>query len=74
MLAEGRHDAAKAKREAAGSSGQAHAWAWQLDSLHVRLAGEPWLVREVVKRLRRKLGDNADKPKYILSESSGGGA
>ena len=27
--------------------------------------GEPWLVREVVKRLRRKLGDAAGNPAYI---------
>ena len=30
--------------------------------------GEPWLVREVVKRLRRKLGDDADNPDYIYTE------
>ena len=30
--------------------------------------GKPWLVRDVVKRLRRKLGDNADNPKYIVTE------
>ena len=30
--------------------------------------GEPWLVREVVKRLRRKLGDDAANPTYILTE------
>ena len=30
--------------------------------------GEPGLVRNVVKRLRRKLGDNADNPAYILTE------
>ena len=30
--------------------------------------GEPWLVREVVKRLRRKLGDDADNPTYIFTE------
>ncbi|MCY4415510.1 MAG: ATP-binding protein [Chloroflexi bacterium] len=30
--------------------------------------GEPWLVREVVKRLRGKLGDVAADPKYILTE------
>ena len=29
---------------------------------------EPWLVREVVKKLRRKLGDNANNPKYVLTE------
>ena len=29
--------------------------------------GEAWLVRNVVKLLRRKLGDNADDPKYILT-------
>ena len=30
--------------------------------------GEAWLVRNVVKRLRRKLGDDADDPRYILTE------
>ena len=30
--------------------------------------GEPWLVREVVKRLRRKLGDDASNPAYIPTE------
>ena len=30
--------------------------------------GEPGLVRNVVKRLRRKLGDDADNPTYILTE------
>ena len=30
--------------------------------------GDPGLVRNVVKRLRRKLGDNADNPTYILTE------
>ena len=30
--------------------------------------GEAWLVRDVVKRLRRKLGDNADSPTYIFTE------
>ena len=30
--------------------------------------GEPWLIRDVVKRLRRKLGDNADDPAYISTE------
>ncbi len=30
--------------------------------------GEPWLVRDVVKRLRRKLGDAADNPTYIFTE------
>ena len=30
--------------------------------------GEPWLVRDVVKRLRRKLGDGAESPRYILTE------
>ncbi len=29
--------------------------------------GEPWLVRNVVKRLRRKLGDDADSPTYIFT-------
>ena len=30
--------------------------------------GEPWLVRNVVKRLRGKLGDDADNPRYIFTE------
>ncbi len=30
--------------------------------------GEAWLVRDVVKRLRRKLGDAAANPTYILTE------
>ena len=30
--------------------------------------GEPWLIRDVIKRLRRKLGDNADDPVYISTE------
>ena len=30
--------------------------------------GESWLVRNVVKRLRRKLGDDADDPRYIFTE------
>ena len=30
--------------------------------------GEPWLLREVVKRLRRKLGDDANSPAYIFTE------
>ncbi len=30
--------------------------------------GEPWLVRNVVKRLRRKLRDAADNPTYIFTE------
>ena len=29
---------------------------------------EPWLVREVVKRLRRKLGDDVGSPAYIFTE------
>ena len=29
--------------------------------------GEPWQVREVVKRLRRKLGDDAQDPTYIFT-------
>ena len=31
-------------------------------------SGEPWLVRNVVKRLRRKLGDDADNPTYVFTE------
>lgn len=34
--------------------------------------GEPWLVREVIKRLRRKLGESAGDPVYILTESGVG--
>ena len=30
--------------------------------------GEPWLVRDVVKRLRRKLGDDAGRPAYLFTE------
>ena len=30
--------------------------------------GEPWLVRDVIKRLRRKLGDDAGSPDYIFTE------
>jgi DNA-binding response OmpR family regulator len=30
--------------------------------------GEPWLVRDMVRRLRRKLGDDADDPQYIFTE------
>ena len=30
--------------------------------------GDAWLVRDVVKRLRRKLGDDAGSPMYILTE------
>ncbi len=30
--------------------------------------GDAWLVRDVVRRLRRKLGDDADSPTYIITE------
>ena len=30
--------------------------------------GEGWLVRDVVKRLRRKLGDDTADPRYIFTE------
>ena len=30
--------------------------------------GEPWLVRNLIKRLREKLGDDADSPTYIFTE------
>ena len=30
--------------------------------------GEPWLVRDLVRKLRRKLGDNAADPRYIFTE------
>ena len=31
-------------------------------------SGDPKLVRAVVKRLRRKLGEDAARPAYILNE------
>ena len=34
--------------------------------------GESWLVRDVVKRLRRKLGDDAQNPSYIFTEPRAG--
>ncbi len=30
--------------------------------------GEPWLVRDMVRRLRHKLGDDAGNPRYIFTE------
>ena len=30
--------------------------------------GDPWLVRDVIKRLRHKLGDSAESPKHIFTE------
>ena len=30
--------------------------------------GESWLLRNIVRRLRRKLGDDADNPRYVLTE------
>ena len=30
--------------------------------------GEPWLVRDMMRRLRRKLGAAADNPTYIITE------
>ena len=30
--------------------------------------GEPWAIRDVVKRLRRKLGDGAHDPTYLFTE------
>ncbi len=30
--------------------------------------GEPWLIRDVIKRLRRKLGDSAKNPAFIHTE------
>ena len=30
--------------------------------------GEPWAIRDVVKRLRRKLGDGAHDPAYLFTE------
>ena len=29
---------------------------------------ESWLLRDVIKRLRRKLGDDAADPRYIITE------
>ena len=31
-------------------------------------SGEPGLIRNVVRRLRRKLGDDADSPRYVFTE------
>ncbi len=31
-------------------------------------AGEPWLIRNMIKRLRSKLNDDADNPTYIFTE------
>ena len=30
--------------------------------------GEGWLLRDVVKRLRRRMGDDAADPRYIITE------
>ena len=30
--------------------------------------GEPWALRDVIKRLRRKLGDDAQRPAYLFTE------
>ena len=30
--------------------------------------GEPWLLRNMVKRLRRKLGDDAADPRFIFTQ------
>ena len=32
------------------------------------MVGEPWLVRDMVRRLRRKLGGDAADPRYIVTE------
>ena len=34
--------------------------------------GEGWLLRDVVKRLRRKLGDTASNPRYVITEPRAG--
>ena len=34
--------------------------------------GEGWLLRDVVKRLRRKLGDSAASPRYVITEPRAG--
>ena len=34
--------------------------------------GEGWLLRDVVKRLRRKLGDPASSPRYVITEPRAG--
>ena len=34
--------------------------------------GEGWLLRDVVKRLRRKLGDPASNPRYVITEPRAG--
>ena len=38
-------------------------WVW-----NPQKKGEPWLVRNVVKKLRHKLGDDANNPTYIFTE------
>ena len=38
-------------------------WVWGRER-----RGEPWLVRNVIKRLRNKLGDDASNPNYIMTE------
>ena len=38
-------------------------WIWSPER-----KGEPWLVRNVIKRLRSKLGDDANDPTYIFTE------
>ena len=34
--------------------------------------GQPWLVREVMKRLRAKLGDDANNPAFVFTEPRAG--
>ena len=34
--------------------------------------GEVWLLRDVVKKLRRKLGDDAANPRYIVTKPRAG--
>ncbi len=38
-------------------------WVWGRER-----KGEPWLVRNVIKRLRNKLGDDAANPVYVMTE------
>ena len=38
-------------------------WVWGRER-----KGEPWLVRNVIKRLRNKLGDDAANPAYVFTE------
>ena len=42
-------------------------WGWSADR-----KGDPWLVRNVVKKIRDKLGDDPENPTYIFTRPSVG--